>query len=142
VGKLNSRCIAQKTCNAAELAAIQQVQKTKGFSARASLTNKIEMRKVVPARYPSNEDSIGIEIVGRCILPKQYNKPGLSRQRLEDLRARYGVFEQVTPAQNTSLQWLVDQLQVALTLSTAEVWRHPVASQKNSTEASTAKWTP
>ncbi len=31
--------------------------------------NRIEMRKSVPPRHPSNEDSTGIEIVGKCNLP-------------------------------------------------------------------------
>ncbi len=140
VGKLNARCLTQKACTPAELALFKAADKLK-LKDKVSKISQIEMRKVVPARYPSNEDSIGIEIVGRCILAARYDSPKLSREERESRRGRLGVFEPVTSAQNSSLRWVIDELRATLTIARGEVWTHPTVSQKNSTEASTAVWT-
>lgn len=106
----------------------------------AAKTNKIEMRKEVPARFPSNEDSIGIELVGRAVLPPNLIKPGMSAKQIAELRNEKGVFETVTPAQNVSLKRLISELQTVLDLSKDEVYPHARVSAKNPTEASTAQW--
>jgi N-acetyl-anhydromuramyl-L-alanine amidase AmpD len=89
--------------------------------------NRHEAVKHVPDRYPSNSDSIGIEIVGEA-LPLTEPNP--------DKR----VYEAVTAQQNASLKWLVAALAATFHVSMTEVFRHPVVAAKNATEARTARW--
>lgn len=113
VGKLRARCLAEHSCTPVE---------AKSF-ARFSPTNenRIEMRKDWPARYPSNRDSVGIELVG-------------------EVNAATGVYVAVTDAQNASLSWLVRELAQTLSVPMTEVFRHPQLSRKTPSEASTARW--
>lgn len=80
-----------------------------------------EAQKSVPDRYPSNSDSIGIELVA-------------------PFDAKTKTYATVTTAQNESLTWLVSTLQAALTLPAGRVHTHPEVSYKQSSEAATAKW--
>ena len=50
------------------------------------------------------------------------------------------VYEEVNDKQNSSLKWLVAELIETLSVSRAEIYRHPEIARKNSTEASTAIW--
>ena len=63
VGFLKSRCVAQHTCSPTELKAL------KGKKPGGQIGN-VEAKKKWPAKYPSNADSIGIEIVGECASKK------------------------------------------------------------------------
>ena len=85
------------------------------------------MKKKVPDRYPSNEDSIGIEIVGQSF-------------PLTEPNADKRTYESVTDEENASLKWLVSELVMTLGVPMTEIFRHPIVSQKNKTEAATAKW--
>lgn len=118
VGKLKARCLVEKTCTPTELKLLGK------FSPRGE--HKREMAKKMPARYPANHDSLGIEIVGEA-LPK--NVPEEKR-----------VYETVTKEQNASLKWLVGELRTVFSVPLTDVFRHPTVSRKNPTEAATAKW--
>ena len=83
--------------------------------------HKLEMAKAHPARFPSNQDSVGIELVG-------------------GLLAGEDVYETVTPQQNRTLRWLINGLSTLLEVSLNEVFRHPEISRKNPSEAETARW--
>ena len=96
------------------------------FNAKAE--NKREIVKQAGVRYPSNKDSIGIELVGDSF-PKG---PNIDQKKVK--------FEIVADAQNESLRWLVEQLKKEYRIPDSEVFRHPEISYKNITEASTAKW--
>ncbi|OFZ70234.1 MAG: N-acetylmuramoyl-L-alanine amidase [Betaproteobacteria bacterium RBG_16_58_11] len=120
VGFLKSRCVAQHTCSPTELKAL------KGKKPGQQI-GEVELKKKWPSKYPSNADSIGIEIVGEA-LPK--NEPNRDRR----------TYESVTKEQQASLQWLVQELSLTLNVRMAEVFRHPIVSWKNETEASTATW--
>lgn len=119
VGLLKSRCVITKKCTPAE------------FKAAFSLSNKnmyrslskLEHKKTWPNRYPSNEDSIGIELVGRAFGHKGKE-----------------VYETVTERQNSALEWLIEKLIDNLNVPMHEIYKHPDISYKNITEASTAKW--
>lgn len=103
--------------------------------------HKIEMQKSVPVRYPSNVDSLGIEIVGRPSLPPGKNPPGNATPKQREIFFNQNaVYEPVNNAQNASLQWLLDELAMSLSIPKTEVFRHPTVSRKNPTEASTAAW--
>lgn len=118
VGKLKARCLIQQTCTPVEIKAYAKFD--------PSAMNKRESGKAVPDRFPSNEDSIGIEIVGATLPPP---KPGAEAP-----------YETVNDAQNASLKWLIGELTRLLGVSMTEIFRHPQVSWKNTTEASTAKW--
>lgn len=118
VGKLRARCVAEHSCEPAEFVQINRM--------KPLIRNRHEMKKSVPTRYPSNLDSIGIEIVGRA-------KPPPSGKGEV-------IYETVTTAQNASLAWLVGEISKTLKINLREIFRHPTVSQKNVTEASTARW--
>lgn len=112
VGKLRSRCIAEHRCTPTEVSALSHFNPT--------AEHHREMQKQVPDRYPSNEDSVGIELVGAV--------------------TGQGVYEAVTAQQNVSLHWLVTELGSTFGVSTTEIFRHPVVSRKNPSEAQSALW--
>ena len=119
VGKLiKSKCLTvnQNPCDTAAMAkmlAMSWIQQINALDAH-------ERAKSYPDRYPVNSDAIGIELVGLHIDDKSY--------------------ETVTAAQNTSLQWLIDELYTQFNLKPSDVYSHPTVSYKNPGEASTAKW--
>ncbi|MDG9700541.1 peptidoglycan recognition protein family protein [Ottowia cancrivicina] len=120
VGTLKSRCAHEQTCSPGE------TKLNHKFNAKAE--NKREIVKQAGVRYPSNKDSIGIELVGDSF-PKG---PNIDQKKVK--------FEIVTDAQNESLRWLIEQLKKEYRIPDSEVFRHPEISYKNITEASTAKW--
>lgn len=120
VGSLRSRCLAEFRCTKTEIRTLAT------FNPKAENTR--EMRKAVPDRYPANQDSIGVELVGAVVTP---NGAG---------PAEKGVYERVTPEQNISLGWLVQELKQTFLVPVSEVFRHPDVSRKNPTEAASAKW--
>jgi N-acetyl-anhydromuramyl-L-alanine amidase AmpD len=120
VGRLRARCVAEYSCSPTELRALKR------FSPKTE--HRMEMAKRVPQRYPSNEDSVGIEIVGAVIAGKGKNP------------AEYGVYEAVNEQQNASLGWLIAELTSTFGIPMTEIFRHPVVSRKNPTEAENASW--
>lgn len=124
VGRLRSRCVEQPaTCSKDELSTANAIYLKKGvsYSVRVRDLHLYEMTKSYPDRYPSNEDSIGIEIVG------SYDA---KNQSYEDVNAK----------QNASLKWLVAELCIHLNLQDGDIYRHPVVSYKQPSEAETASW--
>lgn len=120
IGKLKSRCMMEARCSPAEQKLSAKFDPSK--------EHEREIKKSVPDRFPANQDSIGIELVGEP-LPRGSAIPDEKK-----------AYEQVTTAQNESLKWLVKELSVTLKISITEVFRHPVVSRKNPTEAGTAIW--
>ena len=103
--------------------------------------HRIEMRKPASDRYPSNMEAIGIEMVGRARLPLGFKDPDLRKKRsAEQLRGEFGVYDMPTAAQNQSLSWLVKVLEESMQIAPGEVFRHPLVSRKNKTEAQGANW--
>jgi len=119
VGKLRSRCLAELRCSAEEMKLAQKYD--------PSGTNRREMGKLVPDRYPANRDSIGIEIVGQAL---PLTEPDGDKR----------TYETVNETQNISLKWLISELRATLSIPMSEIFRHPVVSRKNKTEAATASW--
>ena len=87
--------------------------------------NKSEAAKMVPDRFPSNEDAVGIELVGATIA---------------GVAGAPETYETVTGAQNLALKWMIGELTRSLGVPMTEIFRHPDVSWKNATEASTAQW--
>ncbi len=119
VGKLKARCLLQNSCEPAEIKAYKRFD--------PAAMHQRESAKSVPQRFPSNEDSVGIELVGQA-LPDPQKPTGDP------------VYEAVTEAQNLSLKWLIGELTRLLGVPMTEVFRHPVVSRKNPTEAQSASW--
>lgn len=117
VGKLKARCLLDVTCAPAELKAYKKFD--------PAGMNEREAKKAVPLRFPSNEDSVGIELVGLALPVAGKPEP---------------VYEAVTPSQTASLKWLIGELTRLLGVPLTEIFRHPEVSRKNATEASTATW--
>ena len=115
VGNIRPRCMSQKTCTPVEV---------KAFAHMSVLQkSQYEKKKAVPDRYPSNDDSLGIEMVAG-IVGNNANPD----------------YEKATDAQNASLAWLVGQLEANFQVPSAEVFRHPDVSYKDPHEAESARW--
>jgi N-acetyl-anhydromuramyl-L-alanine amidase AmpD len=124
VGDLQSRCLLKKACSGVDLQAARKLDQTTGNRRRADLTNKAEFAKSFPDRFPYNDDSIGIEIVGMA------PQDGPNKN----------IYEPVNDTQNASLKWLIKELADNLKVSMQEIYRHSEIGRKMPTEASTAKW--
>ena len=111
VGKLRSRCLEKKSCPPVEMTRVSRMKTTE--------RSRHEIKKTWPDRYPCNTDSIGIEIVGVF---------------------KDNAYEAINAQQNDSLKWLVRELTETFRVSSSEVYRHPEVSNKEKTEASTARW--
>lgn len=119
VGKLRARCLIEKRCTPVELKVLKKFNPTK--------ENAMEAVKLVPSRFPNNQDSFGIELVGRAFAAQPE-------------KAVHRVYEAVTEQQNASLKWLIGELESTFRIPVSEVFRHPTVSFKNVTEAATAAW--
>ncbi|WKB52599.1 peptidoglycan recognition protein family protein [Eleftheria terrae] len=119
VGRLRARCVAEGRCTPGEAQALQAMS--------PAIRHQYEMRKQVPDRYPCNEDSLGIELVGQAL---PLDEPDPDRR----------TYEPVSAEQNIALRWLVMALRAHFDLPASEVFRHPQVSQKNATEAASASW--
>lgn len=125
VGRMQSRCLLTKKCNAAEFKTMAALEKSSRYSLNV---NQREKQKSFPDRFPDNTDSIGIEIVGEPV------EKDVTKGKKEP------VYEPVNKLQNSSLKWLVKELSETLNVSMNEIYRHPEVARKNKTEASSAKW--
>lgn len=103
VGKIKSRCYESGTCPADEKA------KIKSWGWAPQKVHDHEKVKSYPARYPMNEDGIGIEVVA-----KNNNE----------------VWEAATPAQLVSITTIVRILQNAYGLGEADIYEHDQISYK------------
>jgi len=123
VGKLQSRCDNLKSCSPDDATAIQTIMHPKKkkvpYSKKVKLLHEHEMKKAYPKRYPSNDDSLGIEVVGKPVK---------------------GIYEDPTDTQAASVKWLVAGLLDLFGLTTEDVYRHPDISYKDATEAQNVTW--
>lgn len=123
VAPVKSRCLAEHSCTAEETkvysAILGRHDLTQGAKNRA--ISSIEAKKPYPSRYPWNPDSIGIEVVSMS-------------------NRKTGIYENPTLQQNVSTHWVVPALMEALSLRETDVYRHPMLSAKNETEAQGVTW--
>lgn len=123
VGNIRSKCQELKSCSPDDLKAINALLFKKGvaYSARIRDVSQHEATKSYPDRYPTNDDSLGIEIVGA------YD-------------AKSNSYENVSTEQNSSLAWLIEALEAKLSISADDVYPHGKIGYKQPSEGSTAKW--
>ena len=120
VGKISSRCHNLKNCAPEDATAIDTILKSKkGYSTKVKELNEHESQKSYPDRYPTNSDSLGIEVVGE---------------------ANNGNYCEPTAEQANSVKWLVTELLAAFAILTTDVYRHPQVSYKDPSEAENVKW--
>lgn len=118
VGVLQARCQVEHGCDPQELKTIASLMHAKGvgFGTRAKNLSRHELGKPYPSRYPSNQDSLGIEVVG-TFQPAQK------------------AFEAPTPEQLKSLKYLVDILVGLFGLNLlGDVYAHGAIARKEVTE--------
>jgi N-acetyl-anhydromuramyl-L-alanine amidase AmpD len=122
IGEIRSRCYQFSTCTTAELKNIKEIlfKQNKSYVTRVKDLYMHEKAKPYPDRYPTNEDSIGIEIVSGFTSDKGYDP-------LNDL-------------QTSSLKWLINTLEDLLSLTSNDIYRHSEVGYKQPTEASSASW--
>jgi len=123
VGKVRAKCQEMKTCAPDELKAINAILFKRGesYAVRIKQLHEHESGKSYPDRYPTNEDSLGIEIVS-------------------DFNEKADTYDAVNKAQNDALSWLVATLETLLTLVDADVYTHGTIGYKQKSEGSTASW--
>jgi RHS repeat-associated protein len=109
VGRIRSRCADTGSCSAEESAAIKEIGWNPGK------INAREQAKAYPSRYPTNNDSIGIEVVG------SYN-------------ANADAYSPATTSQLNALNSLVGALQAKYDLRDDDVYRHSQVSYKAGNE--------
>ncbi|WP_455811424.1 peptidoglycan recognition protein family protein [Pseudomonas graminis] len=99
VGRLQSRCFITKKCEPTDLKKVTELEKSWRNNDKV---HEIEKVKNYPDRFPSNIDSIGIEIVGEAT--KTENQ-------------KQFIYEPVNDLQNDSLKWLIKELSTTLNVS-------------------------
>jgi N-acetyl-anhydromuramyl-L-alanine amidase AmpD len=118
VGKIRSRCDDTRTCSPAEKKPIDAIMGGKAsYGAKVSQLSRHESAKPYPDRYPTNGDSIAIEVVGKY-------DPATK------------LFERPTEKQTESLKWLSAELAQRYGLDLGkDVYRHSDISYKQPDEA-------
>ncbi|GAA3914452.1 hypothetical protein GCM10022229_04320 [Luteimonas lutimaris] len=109
MGKIKSRCMAGGTCSAGEAKLI------KGRGWNPTKVYNHEKVKAYPERYPTNEDSVGIEVVA------MYDESTKT-------------WDAPTPEQTESIKVLVRILKKAYSLQDADVYAHDTISRKTEGE--------
>jgi len=122
VGEIRSRCYQFGNCSTDELKNLKAIlfEQKKSYVARVNKLYQHEKAKTYPDRYPTNEDSIGIEIVSGFSADKGYDS--------------------VSDKQNASLKWLIGSLEELLGLTANDIYKHSEVGYKQPSEASSAKW--
>jgi N-acetyl-anhydromuramyl-L-alanine amidase AmpD len=123
VGKIRSKCLESHTCQIPEKKKRSRehdilYEKGKKLLERYQNSFEYERLKQYPDRYPTNDDSLGIEVVGRFIQAEQS-------------------YEAPTVAQILSIKFLISELQRLLELHGQYLYPHSSISRKNPTEALT-----
>ena len=109
VGKIRARCQVENTCSPQEAKTLDAM----GFAPKK--IHDHEAKKPYPDRYPTNSDSVGIEVVA-------------------DYNPKTGKWEEPTPQQKAAIAKLVGNLQQTYGLNNADVYQHDTISYKTAGE--------
>ncbi|PXF29915.1 hypothetical protein WH50_18365 [Pokkaliibacter plantistimulans] len=118
VGQLRSRCEKAHSCSDEEARKITDIlnRKNTGWSKKFTLISRMEAAKPYPLRFPSNNDSIGIEITGT----------------LADSSHRY---ETPNDLQLKSVYWLLDGLISKYGVTLEDIYAHGPIAHKDENES-------
>jgi len=139
VGLIHSRCILERSCPPTELDTgrlkdIYLSEKSHLSEANQRKIYAIEKKKKHPFRFPTNEDSIGIECVGKALgyVDNDENKEPLADQT--NVPEKRKIYKPIPPKQMEALKWLVNELSRHFNVPMREVFRHPEISWKHRQE--------
>jgi len=140
-GSIHSRCIREQNCSEADAAKLNELYKKHWLN--KSKIDAIEAKKSPPHSYPSNRDSVGIEVVGE---PFAYEKDG-TKSKNQDINPDKKIYEPLTEEQKESLEWLIRELSVSfkneegavVRIPMTEIFFHSEISWKNPTEGKPAE---
>lgn len=116
VGKIRSRCFIDGTCPVDEQATIA------GWGWNPTKIYTHEKAKLYPARYPLNEDSVGIETVSKCIKNCKEGDQGNPE------------WETPTAEQAAAIALLVGILKRIYGLTNSDIFEHDIISYKTAGE--------
>ncbi|MFD0739528.1 N-acetylmuramoyl-L-alanine amidase [Lysobacter koreensis] len=116
VGRIKSKCFADGSCPADEMRLIRSW----GFAPGRIYSH--EKAKAYPARYPMNEDSVGIETVASCLTNCQPNEPDNV------------TWDAPTPEQSAAISTVVGILKRHYGLGDADIYEHDKVSYKKGGE--------
>ncbi len=115
VGMIRSRCFEHHACTRSNEEAIKRIISGPGSQTEKRLKiHQLEMSKPSRSRFPSNLDSIGIELSGA---------------------SSDGMYGAPSAAQNVASVWLVNLLLESFGLVRGDVYRHPNIAYKQPSEA-------
>jgi len=136
VGEIRARCLLRSTCSKVEIdAGLEEWNKKPDIKK----SHNHEKMKAFPDRFPKNEDSIGIELVGMAWKSDPQRKKRLEDQSAKEKNWDHYIFDPLTKEQLASLEWLIRYLSEKFKVPFSEVYRHPEISFKKSREAISAK---
>jgi len=138
VGEIKARCLSESNCSQEELdAGLEKWNKQPWINNGQRKSHDHEKMKDFPDRFPKNEDSIGIECVGKAW---KYDKEGnLLEDQSKSVPDKRYVYESLTDKQKESLKWLSGELAKKYDIPASEIYRHPEIAVKLPSEAESAK---
>ncbi|MDA8521567.1 peptidoglycan recognition protein family protein [Acidovorax sp. NCPPB 4044] len=104
IGRIRSHCMQMHQCNPSDKAQLDELKSK--YTDKDEYDRQVdahERKKAAKDRYPTNVDSIGIEVVGAPV-NRSYRQP--------------------TPAQNSSSKWLTEELLLTLNLTRDRIYPH------------------
>ncbi|MDH5823548.1 N-acetylmuramoyl-L-alanine amidase [Luteimonas sp. RD2P54] len=116
IGRIRSRCYEAGDCP------VDEMETIRGFGWAPKRVYDHEKVKSYPARYPLNEDSVGIETVSRCIKNCGPEDKGVPE------------WEPATAEQIESIANIITILQSAYSIGDADVYEHDLISYKTEGE--------
>lgn len=126
LGSLRSRCRTEKICEERDSEIIKNIllDGSDSWESRFRILRYHERKKSYPERYPTNGDSIGIEIVGAYLGGKGDD----------------GIFEPLNLQQKVSFFWLVKELIEKYGLSSVrDIYAHGHIARKKPSEGAGAR---
>ena len=116
VGKIKSRCQMEGNCTP------EEAEKIRSWGWAPTRIHNHEKAKPYPKRFPMNEDSVGIEVVARCLT---HCAPDEGDQ---------ATWEPPTPEQAESIRTIVEILKSTYALGEEDVFEHDRISYKKGGE--------
>jgi N-acetyl-anhydromuramyl-L-alanine amidase AmpD len=114
VGKLYSRCRSVSSCSEEDAKVIENIlhKKNTSWGKKFRLVTRHELKKNYPLRFPHNQDSLGIEVVGQISKDSE-------------------IYEIPNKEQLNSLFWLLDEILSIYSISMKDIYAHGRIAHKD-----------